>query len=621
MKKSNEWKAIFNAMSDAVCLLNKRHIIQHCNKAMAALFQLPEDKILGKYCWEIVHGIDGNYPDCPVLIMEKTLCRESQDMVINGKWFQVTADPILDKKGKLSQTVHSVRDITTQKQAEEELRRAADRFQAMIDTAPYGAHLYELMPDGRLIFAGANKSADKIFGFSNSLFIGQTIEEAFPNLSQTGIPEAFRQVAASGKPFNIEQVAYSDERWISGTAEVCAFQTAPNKMAALFRDVKERQKMLETLQQTQKLDSLGVLAGGIAHDFNNLLGGIFGFIDLARLDQNLDGQTSAYLDSAMSALSRARGLTQQLLTFSKGGAPVRKLGSLEKTVKESSHFALSGSNVTFRCSIDPEVRACEFDENQISQVVHNIVLNAQQAMPLGGAINICIQNHRLNAGEHHFLHEGDYIRLSFTDWGIGIPREMIGRIFDPFFTTKQNGRGLGLAIAYSIVRKHHGCIDVESEIGKGSTFHVYLPAPLQIKATDETPEQKEYLAGSGRILVIDDEEFIRVMVSTMLASYGYETICVNNGKEALERIAQERTAGKTIDAILCDLTIPGGIGGKELVSVIRKTDTTIPVIVSSGYSEDPVMARPKDFGFSGSLAKPYTVQELGFLLRAVLRKN
>ncbi len=758
MNTDTEWRAIFDAMSDAVCLLDNKHVIRSCNKAMRTLFGLSESAIIGKLCWEVVHGTEGNYPHCPVLIMEKTLRRESQDMYINGKWFQVTVDPILDKNGTLAQTVHIVRDITSQKLSEIELKIAADRFRSMIDTAPYGAHLYELMPGGRLVFTGANTSADQILGVDNALFIGKTIEEAFPNLAQTEVPAAYRSVAESGKAFSTEQVVYSDDQGISGAFEVCAFQTGPNKMAALFRDITEKKKaedklrrsqediykererlavtlrsigdgvittdtvgrvtfmnpiaevmtgwsveetigrplvevfriineitrrpcenpvekvlktgvivelanhtvliardgreivladsgspikdekgnafgvvlvfrditekqqMLDALQRSQKLDSLGVLAGGIAHDFNNLLGGIFGFIDLARSDRNLDKKTAEYLDCSMQVLSRAKGLTQQLLTFSKGGAPIRKTGQVEKMVREVAQFVLSGSNVASRFSVGSGLWNCEFDENQICQVIDNIVINALQAMPLGGTIDVNLENCRIGEEKHELLVAGNYVRISIRDTGIGIPREIITRIFDPFFTTKQKGHGLGLATAYSIIRKHDGCIDVESEPGKGSVFHIYLPASSSAVSPREG-ESDVMLVGGGRVLVMDDEEFIRDTVEAMLEAKGYETLSVKDGKEALDLLDAERAAGRKVDAVICDLTVPGGLGGKEIVPVIRKTDTAIPVIVSSGYSEDPVMANPKDYGFSASIAKPFTLRELHTLLGALLHKR
>jgi two-component system, cell cycle sensor histidine kinase and response regulator CckA len=758
MSTVSEWKAIFNAISDAVCLLDKNHVIQRCNKAMKTLFGLSEDDVIGKHCWEVVHGTNDKYQDCPVLIMEKTLRRESRDMCVNGRWFHVTADPILDKRGRLEQTVHIVREITLQKQAEIELKQAADRFRSMIDTAPYGAHLYELKPDGRLVFMGANRSADQILGVDNDQFIGKTIEFAFPNLTQTEIPHAYREVAESGRPFNTEQMVYSDDRGISGAFEVCAFQTGPNKMAALFRDitekkradevlrrtqeeiykererlaitlrsigdgvittdttgrvmflnpiaevmtgwsaeeaigrplsdifliineisrepcenpvekvlktgaivelsnhtllisrdgreivladsgspikdekgntfgivlvfrdVTEKQQMLETLQRSQKLDSLGILAGGIAHDFNNLLGGIFGFIDLARSDRNLNKKTSDYLDNSMRVLSRAKGLTQQLLTFSKGGEPIRKTGPVEKVVKEVSQFVLSGSNVACHFSVGPGLWNSEYDENQIGQVIDNIVINALQAMPLGGTIEVNMENCRVGQGKHHILQAGDYVRISIEDTGIGIPREIISRIFDPFFSTKQKGHGLGLATAYSIMRKHNGCIDVESEPGKGSIFHVYLPASFANAALCEPDSDRAIVAG-GRILVIDDEEFIRETVSAMLDAKGYEPVCFKNGKEALAFIEKERSSGGTFEAIICDLTIPGCLGGKEIVSIIRQSDAKTPIIVSSGYSEDPVMADPKAFGFSASIAKPFTLRELHSLLGSLMEKQ
>ena len=757
MNTVTEWKTVFNAISDAVCLLDKNNVIQSCNSAMMTLFQVSKADIIGKRCWEVVHGTGGRFAECPILAMAKTLRRESQNVHINGRWFEVTVDPILDKRGHLKQAVHIVHEITSQKQAQAQLEQTAERFRLMIDNAPLSAHLYELMPDGRMLFIGANESANKLLEFDTRFSIGKPIEEAFPMLSQNEIPDAFREVAFSGKPFYSDNVAYSDGRWRPAIAEVMAFQTAPNKIAVLFRDITdkkkaeeklrrvqeeiyrererldvtlrsigdgvittdtngrvtfinpigekitgwkaseaigkrllevfvivdeftrkpcenpvekvlktgesvelsnhtlliardareiiladrgspikdkegnifgvivvfrditEKQKMLAIMERNQKLESLGVLAGGIAHDFNNLLGGIFGFIDLARSDQNLDKKTSDYLESSMRVLARARGLTQQLLTFSKGGVPIRTIGSVEKTVREVTQFVLSGSSIAFRLFSDPELWNCEFDENQLNQVIDNVIINAQQAMPLGGVINITIMNYPIDKGNHQILQAGDYVRISIKDSGVGIPREILTRIFDPFFTTKQRGHGLGLAIAYSIIQKHNGGIDVESEPGKGTVVHIYLPASAD-RVARITPEVIEMITKSGRVLVMDDEEFIRETVSEMLDSLGFNVVCVKEGREALDRIEEERAIGHTFDIIICDLTVPGGLGGKEIVSKIRQTDELVPIIVSSGYSDNPVMANPKQFGFSASIAKPFTIKDLSTLLSSLLQK-
>jgi PAS domain S-box-containing protein len=617
MNSASEWNQVINALSDAVCLLDKEHIILRCNAAMTRLANLPESRIVGRHCWEVVHGIQEPLPECPVLRMEKSLRRESQEINLNGKWFLITVDPILNEKGGLEQTVHIVRDITANKETEGKLRQSVENIRALIDNAPYGAHLYRLTPDKQLVFIGANKSADIILNVNNQQFIGKTIEEAFPNLIGTEIPDAYRAVAATGKPFNTEQI-YSDNLGIAGAFEVCAFQTTRDHVAALFRDITEKQKMLETVQQMQKLDSLGILAGGIAHDFNNLLGGIFGHIDLALHKRGLEAQTAGYLSAAMNTLSRAKNLTQQLLTFAKGGVPVRKSGSLEKVIKEGAFFTLSGSNITCNFKAQENLFACEFDENQISQVIDNIVLNAQQAMPMGGAVDISIQNFPVSEGAHNLLKPGNYVKITVRDSGIGIPREILGRIFDPFFTTKQQGHGLGLATAYSIVRKHEGCIDVESMPGKGTTFYIYLPA-LQSMSAALVLESSELQTGSGRILVMDDESFIRETTSEMLEHLGYTPVCVKNGNEALAQIARDKAAGLAFAAMILDLTVPGGMGGKELIPKIREQDTTIPVIVTSGYSEDPILAKPRTFGFSAGIAKPFTTIELGRLLGSLLK--
>lgn len=757
MVSKNLWSPLMELLSDAVFLLDLEYRIVRCNATTKALFGKPDDMMLGEKCCRVIHGTDAPHPNCPIARLMVSRKRETAEMLIGNRWYEITADPILDSTGNVAFILHSARDIHDRKIQALQLADSFTRLRNMFDVAPYGAHLYDLRDDGRLVFVGYNASADKILDISHQNLIDSTIEEAFPNLANTKIPSIYRDVAQAGTPYNEEQVVYSDNRGIDGAFEIFAFQTAPQSMAVLFRDITERkrneeairisqeelakererlavtlrsigdgvittdpkgkvvflnsvaesmtgwsnadafgrpltevfhivnqftrkpcenpvekvlktglivelanhtmlisrdgremiladsgspiisekgavlgvvlvfrdvtekQKMLDTLQQTQKLDSLGILAGGIAHDFNNLLGGIFGYIDLAlSRRRSLDNETCRYLDNAMNALNRARNLTQQLLTFAKGGSPIRKAGSLEKTVKECALFALSGSNVTCRFESLDELWGCEYDDGQICQVIDNVVLNAQQAMPSGGAIDVSVKNVEIAENAHRMLKPGKYVRISVQDYGVGIPREIISSIFDPFFTTKQKGHGLGLATSYSIARKHDGTIDVTSEPGKGTCFHILLPVSQQTAGISGTVAVLADYSGNGRILIMDDEDFILDTVSAMLSRMGYETVSVRNGTEALQKLEHDRSAGLEFVAIILDLTIPGGLGGREVVTEIREKDKDIPIIVASGYSDDPVMAKPTEFGFSDSISKPFTLKELGSHLQKLL---
>jgi CheY-like chemotaxis protein len=316
-------------------------------------------------------------------------------------------------------------------------------------------------------------------------------------------------------------------------------------------------------------------------------------------------------------MNRARALTLQLLTFSKGGAPIQKATPLDPFVKEAVQFALSGSNVACQFCFSENLWACNIDKNQIGQVIDNIVINAQQAMANGGAIQVTATNIRSREVDNPGLVSGNYVRLSIKDCGIGIPKDIVPRIFDPFYTTKTKGHGLGLATCYSIINRHGGCIDVDSEPGKGSAFHIYLPAA----ATPSLAHQTNVLPrkGSGTIIVVDDEEVIRTTVQKMLKLLGYAAVCKNDGREAIEFYLSEVRQGRSYAAMIIDLTIPGGMGGIEAAAEIRKFDQTIPIFVASGYADDSVMRNPGHYGFTSSLRKPFTIAELAEMLSGHLK--
>jgi len=388
-------------------------------------------------------------------------------------------------------------------------------------------------------------------------------------------------------------------------------------MASITRDITSRKRMENELQKMEKLESLGILAGGIAHDFNNILSAILGNVSLAKLRVQPEEKLYAYLNNAETACSRARDLTQQLLTFAKGGAPVKKTSSIVQLLNETAGFALRGSNVRCEFRIVEDLWTAEVDEGQISQVIHNLVINADQAMPEGGTLKVRAENILINGQQNIPLPEGKYIAVSVSDQGIGIPKEYIAKIFDPFFTTKQKGSGLGLASCYSILVNHGGYITVASEPGAGSTFTFYLPASA------EKIEHKEVAGevnsdGKGRILVMDDEDIIRDMAQELLSGLGYDVELAGDGVEALNRYQEARASGAPVDAVIMDLTIPGGMGGEEAIQKLLAIDPEARAIVSSGYSNNPIMADYKKYGFSGVLAKPYKITELSAVLQSVM---
>jgi two-component system, cell cycle sensor histidine kinase and response regulator CckA len=388
----------------------------------------------------------------------------------------------------------------------------------------------------------------------------------------------------------------------------------------LLAQISEKRKIEDELLSTRQLESLGILAGGIAHDFNNLLTAILGNTSLAKMFASPGDKIHARLEDVEKASIRAKDLTQQLLTFSKGGAPIRTVTSITSVIKESSQFALRGSKSRCELRVSKDLWPVEVDEGQISQVVGNLAINADQAMPEGGVVEIRAENVNLSKGQVVTLEPGRYVRLSITDSGIGIPVDHLAKIFTPYFTTKQTGSGLGLATSYSIVKKHGGVIIVESETGRGTTFHIYLPA------TDKEIVKKEKssmtkIAGIGRILVMDDEEFIRDTAREMLATAGYEVEQACNGAEAIDLCINARLAGEPYDLIIMDLTIPGGMGGMEAMQKLLEIDPDARAIVSSGYANGPVMAHFEEYGFKGVLAKPYLAEELYKAVHDVMHEN
>jgi PAS domain S-box-containing protein len=380
----------------------------------------------------------------------------------------------------------------------------------------------------------------------------------------------------------------------------------------VFRDVTDREHMEEQLRNSQKLEALGVLAGGIAHDFNNLLSGIFGCVDVARARADDPAKAREALDRALSVMGKAKGLTQQLLTFARAGEPVRRPLLLGPLVSDAAGFVLSGSNVVADLRIAERLWPCEADEQQLNQVIDNLILNARQAMPTGGTLSIALTNARLRADEVGRLPAGPYVVLSIRDQGPGIPRELWPRIFEPFFTTKPRGTGLGLATVYSIVRKHGGHIDVGSELGVGTTFRAYLPAlPDGVPGAQTAEVAMQAPAGAGRVLVMDDEPYVRETLQQGLESLGYEVLSAQDDEQALRLLREAQERGASIDVAILDLTIPGGQGGAAALQRLRALAPDLPGIASSGYSGEAVMARPAEYGFAAALRKPYTLAELG----------
>lgn len=383
------------------------------------------------------------------------------------------------------------------------------------------------------------------------------------------------------------------------------------------RDITERKKHEVDRLKAEKLDSLGILAGGIAHDYNNIMSGITINIELARMQVRSNDPLEALLEKAEHASVKALGLTQQLLTFARGGEPVKKTLQLNGLIREAAGQALSESRATLALSLPDELRPVEADAGQVRQVIHNIVINADEAMPRGGVIRINAENAQLHAQEIPALKAGEYVKITISDQGVGIPGEHLSKIYDPYFTTKQLGSGLGLAAAYSIMKKHGGGLVVASEPGVGTAFSLYLPVSAH-QGGERVSPVNGLVMGKGRILIMDDDEVIRDTAGKTLEMSGYDVEFARDGREAIALYSAARANGKPFDVVIMDLTIPGGIGGKDAVKELHKIDPRVKAIVSSGYSHDPIMAQYREHGFIGVIAKPFRVREMSELVSRVM---
>lgn len=512
------------------------------------------------------------------------------------------------------------------------LWRSEEMLGNLLETIP--SIIYMKDARGRLILV--NAAFEELTGTDRREVIGRDLPDLLPGLSEAN--EAVDLRVLSEERQHTHECSFSrdgETRHLS-----CVKTPVRNKsgttigVLGILRDVTEKQRTEEELLKAVKLESVGVLAGGIAHDFNNLLTAILGSVSLAKLKLKSGEEVDGILDEVQHAALRARDLTQKLLTFSRGGEPVKKPTDLAPLLRDSAEFALSGSRVSVEFHLPEDLHRVECDRGQVGQVIHNLVVNAAQAMEEGGVLTVSAANLRVldsredDSGEDGAADgdterlpasTGDYVRVGIADHGPGIPPSARGRVFDPYFTTRDGSSGLGLTTAYNVVRRHGGHIRFTTEEGEGTTFFVYLPSAGPARAGSSRGVSRR---GAGqRVLLMDDERMILDVAGEMLSYMGFSVATAASGEEALEVYRRAQREGRPFSLVILDLTVPGGMGGEETIQRLRRMDPSVRAVVSSGYSNNPVMANHRRWGFNGVVAKPYRIEQLQAVVEEVLQEH
>ncbi|WP_417912319.1 response regulator [Candidatus Electronema sp. TJ] len=536
--------------------------------------------------------------------------------------YDILKSPYIGPDGSPLGLIGICRNITELKQAERRAEEERERLSVTLHSIGDGVIATDVV--GNVVYC--NQVAERLTGWNSIEAAGRPSAEVFRLTTEEGDGQHCPSPAGQGLD-KCSVLIRKDGRRLS-VADSCApIRDREGRIIGtviVFRDVTGERKMIEEMIKVKKLESVGLLAAGIAHDFNNILTAILGNIELASFRlRTEDSETASLLADADKAARRAAKLTRQLLIFAKGGEPVREATALAELVRESADFILHGSPVFCDYDFPDDLWLIEADSGQISQVVQNIILNAKQAMSAGGRIHIRCANVE---GEKEDalppgLRQGRFVRINIQDSGGGIPPEIMEKIFDPYFTTKPDGNGLGLAICHVVVKKHEGWIAAQSEPGCGTVFSVYLPAARTgSPAAAQVPRHETETAKKSPLLimVMDDDEMLRNLAKIQLLSLGHEAVLAADGMEAVCLCRKLREDGRPVDLVIMDLTIPGGMGGKEAAILLLAEDPKARLIVASGYSNDPVLADYRSYGFRAAVAKPFSRKELSRAIAAAL---
>jgi len=622
------FKNFVHQSKDGIILVNQIGDIIELNEVICEIFENKRENLLNKKIWDM------QFDKVPQEIKSKATYDRIKLFLTellkyeNPNLFLSPLEQRIEKKNKTIAHIQTllfpiisenkvimggiIRDISEQKKIEESLSSEKERLAITLKSIADGVIVIDT--DYKIILM--NKSAEEITGFKSIDATGKNINQIYKISNEKLNNYVKYNIYENENEFSILIDKNGEEKLVTDkSSPIYDKNRIVIGSVLVFQNITEKKKTEIELQKAQKLESLGLVAGGIAHDFNNLLTGILGYISLTK-NIAKDNEIISLLDKAEDATQQSKKLTLQLLTFSKGGDPVKKVISITPLIKNSLSFILMGSNIKYTFEEDSFLSFVEVDEGQITQVFNNIIVNAKEAMSDGGLIKVKAEN--FYANNVLGISNGDYIKITFEDNGTGIEEKNFKKIFDPYFTTKTKGNGLGLSICYSVVKKHNGIITVDSKLNQGTVFSIYLPHSNKNEYIRHIKEQK-IIYKSGKVLVLDDEEVIRVLLSKMLKHLGYTSILTAKGEDTIEIYKDLLNKNEKPDVVILDLTIVGGMGGKDTIDELLKTDKNLKAIVSSGYSNDPIIANYNDYGFKNFLLKPYKLEELSNVLNSVLK--
>jgi len=624
LRSSREnYRLLFNKTPVSIFYFDKNLCISNFNERFIELLQSDREKLAGLdlhivnnkkilSCFEsAVNGENGFYKG------RFRVTEGNTEIVISMK-----TEPLYNDAGEVTGGVGIIEDITKVYETEEALLKSEENFKEMIDRSPLPIAVVDI--NDNIVYN--NRACFNLFGFLKKDLkdLESWWNRVYPDpvYRQSVMDDWYSDYKDSQK--NRERFGPKEYKVTCGNGAVVdvEFYAVPvgDLTFIIMNNMTKHRKAEVELVKTKKIESMGILAGGIAHDFNNILTAIIGNVAVAKMDMTEEHKVYTLLENIEKAAWRARDLTQHLLTFSIGGSPIKKVTSIKNFLIESSESVLDCTDIRAEYNIADNLWDADIDEGQINQVIHDLVMNAKESMLNVGVIKISAENFK-SEGTDGLISGNDYIRIRIEDSGCGINSSIISNIFDPFFTTKSSGTGLGLSVSYSIVKKHGGDIKVSSVEGSGTVTEVFLPASNE-KCVSENSREAEQHTGKGRILVMDDEDFILDISKRMLARMGYEVEVSKTGNETITLYKKAKESGFPFDCVIMDLTIPGGMGGKDAIRILKEYDPQTTAIVSSGYSNDPIMSLYKEYGFAGVSVKPYSFEDLrNEIERVVAEKN